>query len=94
MGITHVRVMSSPGGCPGVVLHRYIAPGGRTGLAIRDFGAHIDRVCAAAGIETWLGEVNTRRGRRSLVIERYGKRIVGLRPTTPFRGWSASRSTG
>jgi hypothetical protein len=56
--------------------HFNLAGSARAGLVIRDMVAHIDRRCAAAGIDEWLGEMNARAGTRVRVIERYGNRIV------------------
>jgi hypothetical protein len=62
---------------PGAHAHFNVRPGARSGLLVRDFVAHVDRVCAAAGWETWTGEMNSRGGLRSRVLERYGNAIVG-----------------
>lgn len=60
----------------GAHAHFNLAAGSRGGLVVRDFVAFIDSVCADAGVTHWLGEMNSRRGSRSRVIERYGNRIV------------------
>lgn len=56
--------------------HFNVALGSRGSLAIADFVAHIDSVCRRDGIEAWLGQMNTKRGQRATVLERYGAQIV------------------
>jgi hypothetical protein len=64
----------------GAHVHFNAGAGSRGGLLIRDFVAHADRVCAAAGIAVWKGEMNAPAGTRARVLERYGAEIVHRTP--------------
>ncbi len=70
--------------------HVNLAAGSRDGLIIRDLVEHIDRVCADAGIDEWLGEMNAPVGRRARVLERYGNTIVSRTPNRTL-SWLAGR---
>lgn len=53
------------------------APGGLPGRLLAD---HVDGVVAAAGFESWYGEMNARGGRRVAALGRWGAEIVSRRP--------------
>jgi hypothetical protein len=50
------------------------------GLPGRLLADHIDAVVAAAGFESWYGEMNARAGRRVAALSRWGAEIVSRRP--------------
>ncbi len=53
------------------------APGGLPGRLLAD---HVDEVVAAAGFDSWYGEMNARAGRRVAALGRWGAEIVARRP--------------
>jgi hypothetical protein len=50
------------------------------GLPGRLLADHVDAVVAAAGFESWYGEMNARAGRRVAALGRWGAEIVSRRP--------------
>lgn len=54
-----------------------IAPGGLPGRLLAD---HVDEVVAAAGFDSWYGEMNARAGRRVAALGRWGAEVVSRRP--------------
>ena len=50
------------------------------GLPGRLLADHIDAVVAAAGFDSWYGEMNARAGRRVAALSRWGAEIVSRRP--------------
>jgi hypothetical protein len=50
------------------------------GLPGRLLADHVDAVVAAAGFESWYGEMNARAGRRVAALSRWGAEIVSRRP--------------
>ena len=50
------------------------------GLSGRLLADHVDAVVAAAGFESWYGEMNARTGRRVAALSRWGAEIVARRP--------------
>jgi protein gp37 len=64
---------------PNAHAHFNLAAGARSALMMRDFVEHIDAVCRRDGAAAWLGEMNTKEGRRAGVLERYGAQIIDRR---------------
>jgi hypothetical protein len=54
-----------------------ITTGGLPGRVLAD---HVDAVVAAAGFDSWYGEMNARAGRRIAALGRWGSEIVSRRP--------------
>jgi len=50
------------------------------GLPGRLLADHVDAVVAAAGFDSWYGEMNARAGRRVTALSRWGAEIVSRRP--------------
>jgi len=50
------------------------------GLPGRLLADHVDAVVAAAGFDSWYGEMNARAGRRVAALSRWGAEIVSRRP--------------
>ena len=50
------------------------------GLPGRLLADHVDAVVAAAGFDSWYGEINARAGRRVAALSRWGAEIVSRRP--------------
>ena len=50
------------------------------GLPGRLLADHVDAAVAAAGFESWYGEMNARAGRRVAALSRWGAEIVSRRP--------------
>jgi hypothetical protein len=50
------------------------------GLPGRTLADHVDAVVAAAGFDSWYGEMNARAGRRVAALGRWGAEIVARRP--------------
>jgi hypothetical protein len=53
------------------------APGALPGRLLAD---HVDEAVAAAGFDSWFGEMNARSGRRVAALGRWGAEIVSRRP--------------
>jgi hypothetical protein len=53
------------------------APGGLPGRLLAD---HVDAVVAAAGFDSWYGEMNARAGRRVAALGRWGAEILSRQP--------------
>jgi hypothetical protein len=60
--------------------HAHFNASTQGGLPGRLLADHVDEVVAAAGFDSWYGEMNARAGRRVAALGRWGAEIVARRP--------------
>jgi hypothetical protein len=60
--------------------HAHVNAATMGGLPGRLLADHVDAVVAAAGFDSWYGEMNARAGRRVAALSRWGAEIVSRRP--------------
>ena len=65
-------------------VHVNLLPGHRDGTVSRRIRDHMDERCQAANLDGWLGEINARRGKRTVGLERIGGTILATHRNLTF----------